>query len=1115
MAFPADYSDKEELIISAAQVAGSSSLTDFAVMIGLGSIPPRAIDAGSASADNGGGDVRLSTDEAGTNQIACEIVNYVTNATEANQKCVIWAIVPSVSDTVDTSIWMWWDNPGDSQPAVTDTFGRNAVWGDEEAVLHFQNIDAADVVDSTGNHTVSDTGSFASSDDDGLVFGTSGNYLTIPEASSLDFTTALALRTYASNVNSQSFRSIISKPRANGTWNSPFAVYHLGIGNATELEPYMATTSTRFGIPAGNTISTGNAHYLSYTYSGSQATSGVDGSSFNNNTTSNTMFNSAEDVAIGSRSTSSTGEHFNGTIRSIRMRGTDLTDDWITTEYNNQNDPTTFIKFVPAPPTQANTSYMIRKNASDGSTTVTTSNADLAWDTEVNSNGSDITYSGGTFTLVTAGHYLILSSELWATTSTTNNERKEIQGRLMIGGTESIYGVSQGFIRQSGGSQEAAPSIGTIINTTSASVALLTRYFRTDNSTTGAPNRVVEKGGIHLMKLDDAWNYGRYRNSASQNFGTDDVFVDVTLDTSDEEDTGFSRSGNSITITNAGRYLVCYSAKSTNTSANTRTAVTMRIDVGGTPYDESQTYTYIRGSDSCNDGAQSWIGVMDFAASDVVKLQVMPDGDVGGVLDEANITLVQLPTGNETFIVEATTGNFNTVATDFAWDTQPHLDAAAFTYTNGNSNVDVDNDGDYLIFGNQFTNAGTIARAVPALQMKAAGSVLNGMSTTYNRNTVGILDAGINIGAIVPGIFADESLIAFNDRQGTASGSIVCQAGQFSGIRLDSIFPISGDVTVDLTAISRTRTTPALDVEAEIDYTAELSASARSRTVPALDVEAEIDYTAELSAIAQSRTAPPLDVSVTTDFTAELNAIVRSRTVHSLDVEAEIDYSADLTAVGRPRIIPSLDIEAEIDYTAELSAVPRNRTIPSLDVEAEIDYTAELSVIIHSRTILSLDIEAEIDFTAELGTTGRSRTVPALEVIAVSDYTAELSASARSRTVPALDIEAEIDFTAELGTTERSRTIPALDVEAEIDYTAELSASARSRTVPTIDITVVIVLVFPKDGKTIKAETRNRTVLRNEQNRTILKGSSSRTVTREQQNRMITRNKQNRSVKSE
>jgi hypothetical protein len=84
---------------------------------------------------NGGGDIRFSSDEAGANRLACDIRDWSTDNTPANATCEVAVKIPSVSSSTDQTIYMWWGKSGETQPAVTDTYGQyNAYDSDYELV---------------------------------------------------------------------------------------------------------------------------------------------------------------------------------------------------------------------------------------------------------------------------------------------------------------------------------------------------------------------------------------------------------------------------------------------------------------------------------------------------------------------------------------------------------------------------------------------------------------------------------------------------------------------------------------------------------------------------------------------------------------------------------------------------------------------------------------------------------------------------------------------------------------------------------------------------------------------------------------------------------------------
>jgi len=98
--------------------------------------------------DQGGGDLRFSSDESGNNQLPCEVVEF----DKVGNLIQVWVKIPNAS--TGQVIYIWGDNTGDSQPAVTDTYGRNAVW--TSLVAHYSLNDNSGV-DSTGSNPLSAT----------------------------------------------------------------------------------------------------------------------------------------------------------------------------------------------------------------------------------------------------------------------------------------------------------------------------------------------------------------------------------------------------------------------------------------------------------------------------------------------------------------------------------------------------------------------------------------------------------------------------------------------------------------------------------------------------------------------------------------------------------------------------------------------------------------------------------------------------------------------------------------------------------------------------------------------------------------------------------------------
>jgi len=134
MAFPADYT----LLGDFAFPSVTGTHTDFVAYIKYDDFTTEML----TSIDDGGGDLRFSSDAAGVTQLPCEVVKF----DKVGSSVVVFVKIPSASTS--QKFYIWGDNTGDSQPIVTDPFGRNAVWSDYLAVYHLN-----DLVDSTGNNS--------------------------------------------------------------------------------------------------------------------------------------------------------------------------------------------------------------------------------------------------------------------------------------------------------------------------------------------------------------------------------------------------------------------------------------------------------------------------------------------------------------------------------------------------------------------------------------------------------------------------------------------------------------------------------------------------------------------------------------------------------------------------------------------------------------------------------------------------------------------------------------------------------------------------------------------------------------------------------------------------
>lgn len=193
--FPTDWQYKRSIAIDSGQKSGSPTGIVLTITHDSGIADANGpLDAdGTAPSQNGGGDIRCSSDAAGSTQIPVDVVSWVTDNDHASATCEIKV---NFDDLSSDTLYLWWKTTAtDSQPAVTDTYGRNAVYssGNHEAVWAMDEDpsgSAPQITDRTGNGcNGTSSGSMTSGDvvtgqvGDALDFDGTDDALTIATAS--------------------------------------------------------------------------------------------------------------------------------------------------------------------------------------------------------------------------------------------------------------------------------------------------------------------------------------------------------------------------------------------------------------------------------------------------------------------------------------------------------------------------------------------------------------------------------------------------------------------------------------------------------------------------------------------------------------------------------------------------------------------------------------------------------------------------------------------------------------------------------------------------------------------------------------------------------------------
>jgi hypothetical protein len=345
--FLSGYSDRVKVTIKASKVP--STQTDFPVYVDLADMPANFWSIVAS----GGGDIRVTRDD-GVTECPREVVSCDTTAETGE----LHFLANSVSGSSDTDFYIY-VNGTNADYAVTDTYGRNAVWSDYLVVFHMKDATSTIVSDSAGNFDITKASS-------GNPFETTGK---VREAQSLSTATSRLSTSQSSAINTRDAKSI-------QMWlniiNTTDPRYYFGIASGVNS----TTSDTRFRLNSGNITfqqfdgagkevavvsspSTGVWYHIVGTYDGTNMRGYANGS-LTNTIASGLSFNHGANALLQLRDSNNTSSFL---ADEARFRKSVLSADWITTEYNNQSDAsdfydTTFESSV-APPVTANNGFAL------------------------------------------------------------------------------------------------------------------------------------------------------------------------------------------------------------------------------------------------------------------------------------------------------------------------------------------------------------------------------------------------------------------------------------------------------------------------------------------------------------------------------------------------------------------------------------------------------------------------------------------------------------------------------------------------------------------------------------------------------------------------------------
>lgn len=325
-------------------MVSSGSLSDFPLLLTQATLPSEMFDSdGSYPAQSDGGDIRFSSDSAGSTQLSCEVVEITTDANPANGTAEIWVKVPSVTASGNTTIYIWYNTAGTTtKEGDGTTYGRDAVWAGAQIALLMEDVTP---VDHTGNHTITVTNS-------GLAatsgpFGAALSFGSLDRLSESDAAIRDILTTHDTTVEVIAKRASYSDGSSNGavlSWEGidDFVLYPIeNSGSATNGVRAFWRDLGGSLLAANNVSATATWEWTAVTTRGA-----TDHEIYNDGTSVDTSASSGTAgpfTAFYVGSFGPSGQPFLGDIAHVVVWKTARSDIWIASEHANQSAPATYI----------------------------------------------------------------------------------------------------------------------------------------------------------------------------------------------------------------------------------------------------------------------------------------------------------------------------------------------------------------------------------------------------------------------------------------------------------------------------------------------------------------------------------------------------------------------------------------------------------------------------------------------------------------------------------------------------------------------------------------------------------------------------------------------------
>jgi hypothetical protein len=243
-----------------------------------------------------------------------------------------------VDASTDTSIWVWYNKPGESQPDEDATYGKQNVWTNNFVGVWYLNETATDEgttgthYDSTSNNHDGDqveNENIAGQVGNGQDFDGDDDWIDV--GSSIPNLTSATWSAWVKQDTADDYACVIAKWAA-GDEGWLFAARSTKIAVETPNDTVYYST---------NTMSINTWYHIAATADGSVVRMYKDGSADETTSQSSAINNTGTSTYIGR--IPNFAWYYPGIIDEVRLSNAARSAAWINAEYDNQDDPSTFV----------------------------------------------------------------------------------------------------------------------------------------------------------------------------------------------------------------------------------------------------------------------------------------------------------------------------------------------------------------------------------------------------------------------------------------------------------------------------------------------------------------------------------------------------------------------------------------------------------------------------------------------------------------------------------------------------------------------------------------------------------------------------------------------------